>query len=141
MSDSWEQSERISGRQHKTPSLPSPKHQHTSRHFYCHSWTKFLIHWTISRNENATPSPTLRQPNNFQVYPDLIMLTALSLPGEYIETGSSCPKDLTFHSLYKPDKFSNVNSLSNDFHNVTMAEVPGVCQDFKKVGGGTIPKH
>lgn len=53
--------------------------------------------------------------------------------------GSSCPKDLMFHPLYKPDKFSNVNSISSDFHSVTMAEVPWVCQDFKKVGEAQSP--
>lgn len=53
--------------------------------------------------------------------------------------GSSCPKDLMFHSLYKPDKFSNVNSISSDFHSVTMVEVPWVCQDFKKVGEAQSP--
>lgn len=51
-----------------------------------------------------------------------------------METGSSCPEDLMFHSLYKLDKFSNVNSISYDFHNVTIPEVAWVCQDFKKVG-------
>ena len=52
------------------------------------------------------------------------MLIDLSFLGEYTERGSSCPEDLMFHSLYKLDKFSNVNSISYDFHNVTIAEVP-----------------
>lgn len=54
--------------------------------------------------------------------------------------GFSCHKNLMFHSGCKPDKFANLNHISNDFHNVTMAEVPGVCQDFKKDGWDTIPK-